>query len=806
MRIRNYLSILLILFLIIGVMLSLSSCSCEHDWEDIEVYKEASCVETGKARSTCKICGITKKRELPKGEHQGKVVVLPTCTKEGYSTIDCPICGHCERVAVYPPIGHKEGVESIFCIRCQNVASCESYFTNLIESAGSDALHFRVEGLYASESIYISIMEMVIEVNTDGLLVGEGFARLGKGDDATEVDAFIYEDTVYLYNAEASGYHVIPLSLLVGDLETDIPDAPEVPENITVSLNDLAAFWEAELLPILRMGETIGDEELNITLSKIVKSLFDVWKYQGYTFHLRADKITALNDRLATEPLADFIDKQFGVGTFDRLEAALVNELSRTLSDVILNALADGVTVEELAARLDLLAEFLTGSEDMTFSSLVSEITGDEGFDLIALLNNKELMSRTVADVIAESAEQTMTGSELISEIKASFGEMKEKSLYQLAEIPEEQIGATKDAYNAQIEAIFGLFAFHFKGSAEGELLEVSVTLPLDGVNKTRFTLFFGEYDTPSVGNVPEKVSEMLGALKVENGTRLEGQSSTTGGVNTIKNTAIEFVSDEDGNVISIRSFISVITYEWSGKTEEMEHNGRIETAWLFDAVEEIYVFELSPSDVMELSVTDRCCGWGIYTFYKTMPVQYTKNTFTIYEIWEEKIFGDVLTSESMEATASNTVGFWFNEYTGEVRIDNDFDEHEYVYEKTVEGESCQSEGYELWGCKECDKEEKRNLLRGPHIPMDGRPYCSICGWHTFNPDDALYIYNSETDDTYVELFDGGEAVGYIELDGEYEVRSFSWKEEDGQIILFYFWNDRVLLVLPSDAFQQMNN
>ncbi|MBQ2794187.1 MAG: hypothetical protein IJF05_05780 [Clostridia bacterium] len=796
---RRFFHFSLVFCLVFVLLLSLSSCACEHDWEDIEVYKEASCVETGRAKSTCKICGVTRKRELPLAEHQGKVVVLPTCTKEGYSRIDCPVCGHHELLNTYPALGHKTQVESVFCYRCDAVASCESYFVKLMEYEERDTLGFRIESLPVSESIYIIKLEMRLAFDGDGVLIGEGTAELRGGSDGVDYDAYVYGDTVYLCDRATAGYQIIPLYVIAEGFEADIPDSPadmpETSEGISLSLGDAIEFFKTEIEPILNAAKQISEERLDLAISHIISSAFDVTVYEGYNFHLSADKLKALNKRLSEESVSAFIDKEFGSASFDKLESEVLRLLSQTVGSTIFGALAEGVTAQELVRRLDAFAALLTGDKEASISGLLSDVIGEGDIDLLAILLNDELMSRTVADITAEVADTDLTGEELIWEAEDAFAEMREKSLYLLAGIAEEDIEATREAYDAQIDAYLELFSFSFKGSADGELLEVSVGLPFGASVPSRFTVAFGECESPSVGNIPNTVQGLLASLKVQNGTKAESESKTTGGVRKIEKSEIEFVSLEDGTVTAIRSRLSVITYEFSGETEKVIYNGTEQTAWLYDAVEEIYVFELPLSEAMEAYVRDDCCDWLQYTFYKTVAVDYTKNTFVISEIGRDEIFGEILTSTTLTAEINGSVGFWYSSRTGEVKIDGEFEPHEYVYEKTVTAQSCNEEGYELWGCPDCDMEERRNTVRGPHIPIDGRGICSICGYVTFNTEDAIYIYESEDDDGYVEFFES-EATGYIEVDGEYSIYQLSWKIENGQYVLYFSWNNRVVLTL----------
>ncbi|MBR2612597.1 MAG: hypothetical protein IKC72_05955 [Clostridia bacterium] len=801
-NVKNCFKILLFFVISVALVLTLSSCFCVHEWEDNEILKEATCLETGRANSTCKLCGVTRERVLPKGEHQGKVVVASTCTEDGYTVIDCPVCGYYEKGTIVPARGHKTEGGKIFCSRCDIVTGCENYFQKLAEWKEQDAFHFRLNSLPVNESVYIIEMELLLSLDEEGILVGEGTAMLKGGEEGVDVEVYIYDDTLYLYNKGTEGYYVVPLFVIFENFALSAPDAPAdgttMPDMsaVSVPMEEVVAFLEKEIAPLLRAGEKLSEGEVELMLSHVISSLFDVTIYQGYNFHLSADRLKDLNERLSEETVAYFVDKEFGKGTFDYIEALVIGNLSRTLGETLTTLVVEGVTAGAVVEKLDALAVLLTGDEEATISALIGSATEQENFDLLALLQDEQLMSKTLADLIAESAEEPTTGEELLADAEEGFAEMREKTFYSLVGITKENVKATKEAYDAQIDAILDMFSLSFQGSETGELISFSIGLPMGGSVPTRLTWLLGECEAPDVGDVPERIRAMLDALKVENGTKVEKEVKTQGGVNTVRKSKIEFVSEEDGTVTFIRSYVSVITFEFSGETEEVIYNGTTQTAWLYDAVEEIYVFDFPMEDAQEMQLREECCGWVAYSFYKTMPVQYTKNTFVISWIGADYVYGDVLTSETMEAPANNVVGFWYNKNTGEVRFDGDWETHEYVYENTVTGATCREESYELWGCPDCDKEEKRNLSHGPHEPMDNRPYCNLCHSLTYNPDDALYIYDSASDETYVELFDGGEAVGYVKVDGAYKMYDLSWKEENGTVILYFFWNNQTVLTL----------
>lgn len=83
---------------------------CEHEWNDGEVTKEATCTELGELTKTCTLCEKTEKEDIEKIDHVAVYVdaVLPTCVEKGLA--DGTVCSVCEqKIAGFeevPALGH----------------------------------------------------------------------------------------------------------------------------------------------------------------------------------------------------------------------------------------------------------------------------------------------------------------------------------------------------------------------------------------------------------------------------------------------------------------------------------------------------------------------------------------------------------------------------------------------------------------------------------------------------------------------------------------------------------------------------
>lgn len=95
---------------------------CEHEWNDGEVTKEATCMEKGELTKTCTLCEKVKTEEIPLIEHTEVIVaaVSATCTKDGLSSgVKCGVCDKIivEQVKV-PAIGHSEVMDEAVSPTC----------------------------------------------------------------------------------------------------------------------------------------------------------------------------------------------------------------------------------------------------------------------------------------------------------------------------------------------------------------------------------------------------------------------------------------------------------------------------------------------------------------------------------------------------------------------------------------------------------------------------------------------------------------------------------------------------------------
>lgn len=77
------------------VILLLSGCGCDHEYDEGVVTTEPTCVDTGVKTFTCTKCGDTYTEEVPVIDHVYEPMVTkePTFEEEGETTYTCTVCG-----------------------------------------------------------------------------------------------------------------------------------------------------------------------------------------------------------------------------------------------------------------------------------------------------------------------------------------------------------------------------------------------------------------------------------------------------------------------------------------------------------------------------------------------------------------------------------------------------------------------------------------------------------------------------------------------------------------------------------------
>ena len=88
------------------------------------VVTDPTCTKAGYTTYTCPVCGDTYTEEIPALGHKYEAVVTaPTCTEAGYTTYTCSVCGDTYTADEVAALGHTEGDEAT-CTSAQYCTVC----------------------------------------------------------------------------------------------------------------------------------------------------------------------------------------------------------------------------------------------------------------------------------------------------------------------------------------------------------------------------------------------------------------------------------------------------------------------------------------------------------------------------------------------------------------------------------------------------------------------------------------------------------------------------------------------------------
>lgn len=102
----------------------LNQLTCEHEWEDGVVTKEATCTEEGTLTKTCSKCEKVQTEKAPKTNHDEtlKMKTDPTCDVDGEALWECNDCG-----ALRKEVLKAEGHSAVKCLGVDATCGADGY-------------------------------------------------------------------------------------------------------------------------------------------------------------------------------------------------------------------------------------------------------------------------------------------------------------------------------------------------------------------------------------------------------------------------------------------------------------------------------------------------------------------------------------------------------------------------------------------------------------------------------------------------------------------------------------------------------
>ncbi len=218
-------SCLLLCAMMVLQMFALSACGeCDHDWDDWEIEKEATCEEDGLKVRQCDECGEEEKKEIKALGHieEDMKDIEPTCDKEGSEGgIKCEVCG---KIIDKPEKIAKIDHSYIEAITAE--ASCDAAGTKTFTCENCDASYSEEYSLssYTASEIHEMAKNSVCEIltydkNGEGLSLGSGFVYTSDGQFITNYHVI---DRAYSAQLKINGKTYDVSNIIAYDKDIDL--------------------------------------------------------------------------------------------------------------------------------------------------------------------------------------------------------------------------------------------------------------------------------------------------------------------------------------------------------------------------------------------------------------------------------------------------------------------------------------------------------------------------------------------------------------------------------------------------------
>ena len=320
---------------------------------------------------------------------EGTVTKAPTCIEKGQRTATCA-CGK-THVTEVDTVSHNyvDGV----CSTCGRSQS-DVYFLNLISSWKSITgvavviNDFSYEMTYDAEEVRGNVqlldftaLELYVE---DGEICGKGTGKCsifnGPYTDETAIcdfDAIISDGYLYLtagYGMEdVTGEAIAIKASAEGLLASAIDEILDEADLGNAEIESMTLFSE-KVLPILRTFVEINEDKIEGSLSSLFNIIFTLTPQTDgtYVLTLDFDKISALNENLATKSIAELIDVYFGEGTFDGIVEFALEILNLTFSEIPAYVDSKGLDSADIIESINEFAIYTGAPEDFDVEELIN--------------------------------------------------------------------------------------------------------------------------------------------------------------------------------------------------------------------------------------------------------------------------------------------------------------------------------------------------------------------------------------------------------------------------------------------------
>ena len=782
MKLKHVIS-MIISAVLLTLTLVLTSCGCKHEWALTNIKTRSTCTVAGEGSHRCQKCGIEEDCSLPLAKHKGITVIPPSCTEKGYTIINCPDCGHLERTDSTDPIGHDTKTSLLACSRCHMPSGSDNIFVKFLESALNDQSRVLIKGVEIDENTTIDTLELSV-FNQDGRMRGAGVAKLKQKVYSKEEWRYVYVDSTYYASLEGDAIYIdaapytieIPIKAVVTEIKSGVDDEMK---------SEIYEWLEENISEKLDIEKYFSEKAFNSAICYVLDYVLTANRTDNvYNVHIDYAKIKNYVRRLGNEKFSEFIDKEFGYGSFNKLKNFIISLPDMSMLDIIDTLASYGVTLDSMNA----LVEILTGTEGATLSDIFS------GADLESLLSEESFLRTTVGEQIIRSTQKNLTVSQVqtaVAELRKTFSEtasiLEDKSIYVLMGIPETNIDDGIKEFENQINALSRELDFYFSATVAGKMQQIYYKNGKSSLTVTYGAAYTGDVSYIKDNAIAHKNVMLTGpqTLTRENGSEGEYPYSTE---------EYSFIVDESGALIGIAVKLTEITRDLTNLITS-EKDGKKYTHSFYDVQETVISYVIPVGDKINVYAHAPHCGdWIIYNATAITEINTVQKTYTLVEtgekvgnnveIIDEKISESTVRNKNSTVVDLGGLIFLYNTEEGLVAF-ADSDVHSWSFTRTVPATTCKIyDGYDLYTCTVCTTTKEENPQNADHIPDEvGR--CIYCSDAVGNPDTAIYIFTAP-DGTYYEFFEGGKGYMYIPyFDEDYNQHAMYWENEDGIIWVY---------------------
>ena len=723
----------------------------DHVFENATTTKEPTCIENGESTAYC-VCG------------EAKTTVIPATGVHNYQDGICTGCGE-EFVDTYyvDLVNSWKNIDG-FAVKIQNFSyEVKEEDLSLIEA-------FKMIGSIKQ----IDIAEMALYVE-DGELGGAaiGSVVIFNGPIANSNAVYVFKAVVqdgFIYINMEYGKDVANkvrnVKISVDELVESMLDEMGV-DGDSVHVME---FIKDTMLPIADTLVEMHEEEVNEILKNAFNIMFTFEQQEdgSYVATVDYEKLYALNENLATKPVAEVVDIYFGEGTFDDVVEWMLEMIDLEVSEIPGYLDENGVDSADLIKKLNELAVKMGAPED---------------YDIGELINDEEYEGVTLGMIWFGVEDDSY-----IESFNEIVDELREATLYEL--IDAEYSEDVKDSIDEIIDLLSGSASISFVTDRTGML--VSINVDVDGlVRKAGRYETSIDFDLDIIVNGRIEVTWYDIIEEVEAGIILPEDEMLEDDMYAYCNYGYsghviyqgeEYIYSNGLIVYAYKTLfdqMAYITYgtdcsgwiEYEACYAQRRYQFTIASITVDGEIVSLIIDNYT-GDVVSLEQT--ALGF-IATFEdgteKEIVFDIAEDVYDMAEAYTELYFAIFEDPEGRLSSFGDYVGYYYNADIGKYAYDT---HHEFEYEYEVAGDYCEKDGRTTYvTCKNCDYYEasttywcaydKVEIELSEHGACDGTISvyrCEYCGHveDIYDMDISCDMSDELEEDI---LDDAGEVVGY---------------------------------------------